>query len=56
VRLASRRYAIDLSEKTVAPREFFLDRVFEVAEALLHDRWRAMGVALLSQVAAPAGI
>ena len=48
-------HAIDISEKKVAPRELFLGGVFEVGEALLHDRWRARNVALLSQVAAPSG-
>jgi len=49
VQLAPRRYVINLSEKTVAPRELFLGGVFEVGEALLHDRWRARNVASLSQ-------
>lgn len=55
MQLAPRRDAVDLSEETVASRELFLGGVFEVREALLHDRWRAENVPLLSQVAAPAG-
>jgi len=54
VQLAPRRDAVDLRKEKVASRELFLGGVFEVREALLHDRWRAGNVALLSQVAAPA--
>jgi hypothetical protein len=55
VQLAPGRNTVNLFEKTVAPRELFLGSVFEVGEALLHDRWRAGNVPLLSQVAALVG-
>ncbi len=55
VQLAPGRNTANLFEKTVAPRELFLGSVFEVGEALLHDRWRAGNVPLLSQVAVLVG-
>jgi hypothetical protein len=47
---APRSDAVDLSEETVTPRDLLLGGVLEVGEALLHGRWRAGNMALLSQV------
>lgn len=55
VQFAPRRDVVDPSEESVSPRELFLGVVFEVREALLHHQWQARNVALLSQVAVPAG-
>ena len=55
MQLAPRCHAVDLREKTVAPRQLFLGGVFEVGEALLHGRWQTVGMPLLSQVGLPQG-
>ncbi len=55
VQLAPRRGHIDLGEEAVAARQLLLGCVLKVGKALLHDRWQTGNVALLSQVAAPAG-
>ena len=55
VQLAPRRDAINLSEKTVAPCKLLFGSVFEVGEALLHGRCRAVNVPILSQVGASVG-
>ena len=50
MQLAPRRYAVDLGQEPVAPRQFLLGGVFKVGEALLHGRWRMVAIPLLSQV------
>lgn len=53
--IAPGRHTADLGEDGAAPGELFLGSVFEIGEALLHGRCRAVNVPLLSQVGVPAG-
>ena len=53
MQLAPQRYAVDLSEEPVAPRQLLLRSIFKLEKALLHGRWRTVGMPLLSQVYQP---
>jgi len=55
VQLAPRGHTVDFGEQTVTPCQLLFGSVFEVGEAPLHDRWRAVNIPILSQVDTQAG-
>jgi hypothetical protein len=54
--LTPRGLVVDRGKEAVASDQFFLGGGFKVGKALLHDRWRPMRVAVLSQITAPQGM